>query len=478
MAKAVQEQAVAVWVGLINHIRLEALKEDLQQQEQNLAAAMGSMDWALREIDRLVIKNLGGRTGLHGFLAEVAQCGLENAESHLHGERPLVRWLNDNGPVDLLRGDTKIQLKFVSGGGRLSLNAVAEHLRSYPDFLDGNSVYQIPKDFFDTVRTLYEMPQEQAARLVASDGGPSYGLWKSVHRYFDSSGFDIDDLEPSRFEYAEVQRDAIGDTMARERHRLVEENRRIEDAIAADHAPSLQEAGSAAAAGAALEAGTAFALSLRRHLAEGRRIRDLTEDDWVQIARDSGLGLVRGEVRGGAIYGLTNCAQLPPALANALVTASFGVADCAHRFRSGELTEAELVASAEMACLDAAVGALSSLLGQALVPIPVLGPLVGSAVGTTLYELGKDCLDRRESELVAGYERESAALDEQLAKRYGVCLEDLRRNMATYIDLLDSAFVPNVALAFSGSIELARSLGVPEDQVLHTREEVDDYFVR
>ena len=49
--------------------------------------------------------------------------------------------------------------------------------------------------------------------------------------------------------------------------------------------------------------------------------------------------------------------------------------------------------------------------------------------------------------------------------------------MSAYIRLLEKAFSPNVAMAFSGSVELAARLNVPEDEILHTREEVDDFFL-
>ena len=477
VVKSTQEQAVAAWVGLVNQLRINDLIESLDRQDQNLDSAMKSMDWAIGKIDELVVSNRGGSRGVHGFIAEVAECGLENAQSLVHGEKPVMEWVNDNGPADLVRNGVKIQVKFVNGGGKFSLDAVAAHLEKYPDFLDKDGVYQIPKDYFDVVRALHEMPKDEAVKLTASDGGPSYSIWKAVHEFFDSSGFGIDDLEASKFEYSEVQKGAIADKMGKEKDSLAGESARIKRGICEDHEPTLQEGAKAAAAGAALETGTAFALSVKRHLANGKRIGDLTRDDWVDIARDSGMGFIKGGVRGGAVYGLSNYAATPSSVASALVTASFGVADCAHGFRNGDLTEVEFIESSEAACLDASVSALSSFVGQSLIPIPVLGALVGNAVGTTVYELGKDFYSKQESELLAHYARELEALDAEVNAEYAACLSRLRENMAVYIELLGKAFSPNVARAFSGSIELAASLNVPDDEILHTRKEIDGFFL-
>lgn len=478
IVKSTQEQAVTAWIGWINQMRIDDLIENLNRQDQNLDSAMGSMNWALGKIEDLVVANRGGNKGVHGFIAEVAECGLENAQSLVHGEKPAMEWVNDNGPADLLRNGVEIQVKFVNAGGKFSLDAVAAHLQKYPDFLDKDGIYQIPKDHLDAVRSLYEMPKEEAAKLASSTGGPSYSTWKSIHEFFNSSEFSIDDLEASKFEYSEVQKNAIADKMTEEKSKLADESERIKKDIYEEHKLTPQEGAKAAAAGAVLEAGTAFAISMKRHLGNGKRIGDLTQDDWEEIAKDSGMGLVKGGVRGGAVYWLNNYTATPSSVASALVTASFGVAECAYRFRSGELTEIEFIESSEIACLDASVSAFSSFVGQVIIPVPVLGALVGNAVGATVYELGKDFYDKREAELLAHYAQELKALDTELDGEYAACISSLRENMSEYISLLEKAFSPNPAMAFSGSVELAASLNVPDGEILHTREEVDDFFLK
>ena len=125
VVKSTQEQAVAAWIGLINQMRIDDLIENLNRQDQNLDSAMESMNWALGKIEDLVVANRGGNKGVHGFIAEVAECGLENAQSLVHGDKPAMEWVNDNGPADLLRDGVEIQVKFVNAGGKFSLDAVA-----------------------------------------------------------------------------------------------------------------------------------------------------------------------------------------------------------------------------------------------------------------------------------------------------------------------------------------------------------------
>lgn len=49
---------------------------------------------------------------MHGFIAEVAECGIESREQIL-GKAPKYIWINDNGPFDFVRDGIEIQQKFV-----------------------------------------------------------------------------------------------------------------------------------------------------------------------------------------------------------------------------------------------------------------------------------------------------------------------------------------------------------------------------
>lgn len=475
--KSTQEQAVAAWVGWLNQLRIESLIEALNDQNLNLEKALAIHADTLKRIHACIESNRGGAKGLHGFIAEIAECGMENAQRQMHGQDANVIMLDDNGPVDLLRGFVDVQMKFCEAGGKFSLNAVANHFDKYPWFLDDRSVYVIAKDHFETVQMLYEMPEEVAKKLARADDGPSYKDWRMVHDFFAASGVEPKDIEPSLFKYSEVQKGTIDGTMANEKQKLIAEDAEIQRGIFADHEPSFQEGARAAAGGALIEAGTSFALSVKRHLGNGKRIDNLTQDDWTEIVKDSGMGFVKGGIRGGAVYGLNNYTATPAAVASALVTASFGIADCAYRFRGGELSEVEFIERSEIICLDASVSAFSGFVGQALIPIPVLGALLGNAVGTTVYELGKDFYSKQEAALLERYAQETRKLNEQLQKDYADCIDNLRVGMEAYIALLSKAFSPDIAVAFEGSIELAASLNVPEGEILHSKQEIDDFFL-
>ena len=69
-------------------------------------------------------------------------------------------------------------------------------------------------------------------------------------------------------------------------------------------------------------------------------------------------------------------------------------------FRNGSINEVQFIENSEMLCLDASVSALSSFAGQVLIPIPVIGAVIGNAVGTMIYQIGKNSLSARENKLI------------------------------------------------------------------------------
>ena len=48
---------------------------------------------------------------MHGFIAEVAECGIGNAREQILGEAPKYVWINDNGPSDFVRDGIEITAK-------------------------------------------------------------------------------------------------------------------------------------------------------------------------------------------------------------------------------------------------------------------------------------------------------------------------------------------------------------------------------
>ena len=465
-------------IDACNRARIESQLDAMRCQDTNFNAALSSLAKAKSTIDeKIIAPNRGGARGMHGFIAEVAEVGIRNARNSLAGRPADCEWMNNNGAVDILRSGVPIQQKFVESGGMYSLDATIKHLRRYPGFIDGGGVYQIPRDHYKTVLKLYSTPRQEAARtLNRSGGGPSFKDWEHVQAFFRNSGLKISDIEPSMLTYSEVQPHTIHDTLSENSRELRRQDHRKRQAIRRKHAASVSEGLRVTAGAAAFEGATTLAMIIATKLKEGRHLRDLDQQDWREIIIASSSGAVTGAIRGASIYALTNLAATPATAANAFVTTGLGVAEQAYLLRNGSISETEFVESTQLLCLESAVVALSATIGQAIIPVPVLGAVIGGTTGSILSQVVEDELNARERELAARLFEENRALDAQLESEWRQHLDRLKADMEVFLSLVvEMASVD--AAACEASVALARRLGIPSEDILDTPEKARAYFM-
>jgi hypothetical protein len=477
IAKTNQQQAVGAWVNYLNQVRIDRLVAALARQSENWNDAMEAISDAISKINISIIgRNRGGNKGMHGFIAEIAECGIGNARQIIEDKLPTYEWINDNGPVDIIRGAQEIQQKFVQSGGHLSLRAIAEHLRTYPDYIKNGGLYQIPKDQYDKIQYYLNISESVANKMPTSTGEFSLKQWKEVQAFFADGKVPLQQLEPSILEYSEVQADAVSTTFEHEKERLNERDQERRDAAYHESKPTFSEGAKVTVASAAIEGGMALCMSISRKRKTGKKLKDFDESDWKSIAGEAGTGTVHGAVRGASMYLLTNYTATPAAVASAITTASFGVAEQAYLYREGKIGETEFIENSELLCLDAAVSAISSFAGQALIPIPILGAVIGNTIGTVMYQIAKDSLSRKEQAIINGYLCNLDELDKHLAYEYEQSLAQLNIAVVNYMELLAYAFSPNAGQALNGSVDLAKHMGVPTEEILDSREKIIDYF--
>lgn len=475
-----QEQATAAWINYLNGIRIDGLLTTLRQQDANLEAAMASIKEAVRTIDiEIVARDRGHVKGMHGFIAEVAEVGVGNARELILGKEAINTLINNNGPVDFTRGAVDIQQKFYAGRGHFSLDAVAKHLERYPDFVKNGGKYQIPKDQFEIIQKLQAMPEKDAYKYLSRSGdGLSLKDWTKARNFFNNQSLTIDSIEPSTLDYHAVQKGRYAESLSGEMQSLQDTDQSLRVKAFQENGPTLGEGTRVAVVASILEGSAAFVVEVAKKRREGKSLKNFSEDDWSDVIGETGIGFAKGGVRGASVYVLSNYTATSAATASSIVTAGFGIAEQANRFRRGEITELEFIENAEKVALEAAVSAASSLVGQALIPVPVLGALIGNTVGLVIFKSVSSALTSYEEELIANFLATQEELDTQLSESHQILIDSLNESMAAYLDLLERAFSPNIEIAFLGSIELAKEVGVSADDVLTTAEEVSEYFLR
>lgn len=478
--KSSQEQAVASWINYLNQIRINRLIESLSIENQNWENATTTIKETLNTISKDIVNNgkgRGGQFGMHGFIAEVAECGIGNARSQIEGSAPVYKWINDNGPEDLSRGAVLIQQKFVQSGNHLSLQAIQQHLQTYPDFLKNGGVYQIPADHYEKIQWLLSISEKEANKMPTETGDFSLKQWKEVHALFDKGLLPKEAIEPSKLDYKSVQKNSYEQTLYNEQNNLQKRNQERKDQAYQKSKPSFKEGAEATIVSAFIEGGMTLCLEIIKKRQEGKQISEFDKEDWSSIGKSSSIGFAKGGIRGISVYMLSNYTATPAAVANSLITASFGVAEQTHLYRKGEISQLSFIENSELLCLDAAVSALSSIAGQVLIPVPVLGAIIGNATGTILYKIGMNHLSKKEQLLIEEHLESIKETERELSEKYTRFINELIEDINLFFDILESAFAPDIRMAFNGSIELAILSGVPSEEILDSKEKIAGYFL-
>ncbi len=475
--KTSQEQAITEWVNYLFQDRINNLQTQLGQQKDNFSEAMKDLNVALKIIDKDIIeRNRGGDKGMHGFIAEVAECGIGNAREKIKSGKGIYVWVDDNGPIDLLKNGVEVQQKFVNAGGKFSLKAVLDHKEKYPDFLNNGQKYQIPKDHYDKVKRLWNMSESEAGKLT-KNGDFSFRDWEKVQEFANEGKIDLKDLEPSILEYKEVQAGVVDKTFKKEKTEIQKENRARQKDIHDKNKPGIKDATKAIAVAAVLEGGTTFAMELIGKIKERGSIKDLNIEDWEEIAKKTGVNTGKGAVRGTIIFTMTNFLKTPAAVANSIATTSFGVAEQVYLFKKEQISEKELYENLEILCVESAISVIGPMIGQAVIPVPLIGAIIGNAVSSMIYQIAKENFDKSVQEKLFEYAKSLKKLDTDLDSKYEETIKLLDENFEIYILLVEKSFSPDVEVALEGSVDLAKEVGVPIEELLDSKEKIDDYFM-
>lgn len=470
--KTMQEQAVASWITYLNQIRIDEFWDKLCSQDINLENAMKELDVLKKSIAEIIQTNRGGDKGIHGFIGERMQVFVENAKKLVDGLDREYHLVDDNGPVDYIKGGIHIQQK--ARQANLGLNAIKEHSEKYPDFLKDGGIYQIPKDYHNRLEKLWHLSAEDAKKLDNRNG--DYKLWKAVRQFKENSGITIDQIEPMNTDYLEIQKGSYKRAISKKEEEIKEKDQTNRISAYERSKSTWQEAEKAAKVGAATEAAVSLCLMVAKKHKEGKKLRDYTSEDLKEIGLDTGKGALQGGIRGSVIYGVTNFTRTPANIASAMVTAVFGTVANAVKYTKGEITKEDFIINSEVCCMDAGVSAVSALLGELLIPIPVVGAVIGTSVGNFMYGIVQQYCDENTKKCVQRYYDEIKELNKKLDKKYFCFVEWLEKEFNKFTTIMELAFDKNVNAAFDNSILLAQISGVEEDKILKTKTDVDNFF--
>lgn len=479
-------QGIGAYVNCLNNLRIQDLQiamkiieDEARKVVLNNDNASKILNYTKDNIEDVILKKRGGDYGGHGFIAEFAEAGIVNARRAIEGLNPIVKVLNDNGPADLLIGRNTIQMKFYNNlrdelaqsfhySEKMKMMFPKDHVLVYEKIMTGAKEVEFNGKRL-SIKQITDIRQ-MINDITKSKGFTSYKSWmkSSVLNYDDAQKNSINSLLDSE------------EKNIRKTVRLKQQELNKKRLVAQKHAlPNLKEATKVARNAAVLQGGLALMLNVYGKYKEGKNIFEFDQSDWLDCGLETVEGAVKGAISGYAIYALTNVFKMSAPNASAFVTASYGMVDIITKLRTNEITEDEFINFITINTLDTTLATIGSCVGQTLIPVPVLGAVVGSIATSIIWEIGKGILSDREQELIQNYRENLDKHIKNLDNKYKIIFNDIIDKYHKLGRLQDYSFdlSINIRLRFEYSIELAENLEISDNQILHNLDEIDNYFL-
>lgn len=471
-----------LYLDRLTEIQLQA-GEDIQMAHDALSEAHGYVE-NVRDFVSDLDHVLGAMRTKHGEIAEHVQVEIGNAQRVMDHLRPNATFdgVGRTAAEDYLIDGMQVQSKFINNANR-SLDAVLGHMKDYPGFSD-NGYYHIPKDQYETIQAMLHNPHsgEFSSRSVEKCREVIAQIERESGKTFEEV------VRPGISDYKDVQLGKIDDTLNSYEQKFTtqgdEEIAKIKKQLATDskEASHIQDAtwGKAAQAGvvSAVITGTTMAgIKIYSKIKGGKKLSQFSLADWKDVGYDFSVGGLKGGVSGMAIYWLTKKNVFSAPFAGAVTSTAVGVASLAWQLRKGNITQQEFSESVNALSVEAGLSAVGAAVGQAVIPIPILGAVVGSAVSKSALEITKFVMQKSEQKLIERMQREYDMLVSTLNEESRRIMQQMDNYFLQLGSYIDAALSPVSAVRLYGSIKLCRFLGVPEAQIIHSIQELDDFML-
>jgi hypothetical protein len=421
---------------------------------------------------------LGNPVTKHGEIAEQVEVAVRNARDLVAQRLPTATFegVGRLDATDYRIGADAVQSKFINGAAR-TLDHVHEHLRDHPGYGAKGTFYHIPRDHHEAIQK-------------ALAGEPVDGLRERTLRALVEKARELEQatgrpfaevVRPSVSEYRDVQQGNVHATLDRHEGDVRDAHQDARETAGETGQATLGDVAGAAAKGAAIGAGVRIVTTLHRKRKEGKSLLrgDLTLDDWKDVGFEGLKGGAQGGVAAGAIFALTKCADTAAPFAGAMVSSAMATAELVRSHRRGEIAFDEMVELGELACSEAAMIGVAAAVGQAVIPIPVLGALVGTFAGRFLANHGRRLLSESDQRLAHTLEERFQKALSALDREQQATVTRLVADFDRLGELTEAAFdvERNAALRLGASVKLAEAHGVAAERIVRDTADLDRFML-
>lgn len=471
-AHIVRDQLSGIVVGALNDVREQACTDALQENAGALVRAIAEVV-NVRQALETPENILGSELTKHGEIAELVDVGIRNGRAILEGMEASATFegVGRTAAADYLLNGQEIQSKFINGINK-GLTRTLKHMDTYPDFAKSGG-YVIPKDQYEVITKV--LNGEHVEGLKAST---IETMRENVRRIEEQTGRSFHDaVRPSVSDYADVQQGKIHETLDGHEEAFKQRSEKRAEEITGEYAPSFVGMAQAAAIAGGVSAAITLGTALYGKMKEGKNPfkGEFTSDDWKDVGLATGKGFAGGAIAGGSIYALTNFAGLSAPFAGAIVSAAKGMTSLSNDLAAGRISSEEFVDLGLIVCAESAIVGLATVAGQTLIPIPVLGGVIGSLSGKMMVQLAAG-LSAKDADRVRA---EMKVYMDSLDETYHRVIAEISAEFDRLGNLTTAAFdfQLNHGLVLMTSVDLALAYGVAESQVLRSVADVDDFMM-
>lgn len=485
-------QGIGSYIDYLNQLRLKDFKatldlifkessKSLEHLDFNFENAENIMDATNSQIENLINSNRGGEKGVHGFIAEIAEVGIINAKEALNGFKPIAKLLNDNGKADITVNKEEFQMKFY--------NNYTKAIKKASDYESMKMMY--PKDMFEVVEKI--MNGENNIEVDGSQLSPNYinTIKKEVIKISEERGEPYRTwMKPSQLKYEEIQKGTIKNTMANKKNNqkkkynvmkkdIKDESNSKVDLSRKKAQPSFSESHSVSSKIGLVQGSLSLGIFIYNKNKSGKKIWQFSKNDWIEAGVDFSKETSKGYITSTSVYYLTNVVGFNAPSAAAMTSATYALIDAVSLYRSNQIDSDDFINLIFTNTVDATGSAIGATLGFTLIPIPVLGPIIGSLIVNNAIKIGKNILNDNEISILRSYEASIEEFVSNLDKKYASIFEDLKNKYQKTEDFQYLVFDlnNNIKLRFLSSIDLAHSVGIKKTSVLKSINEIDNYFM-
>ena len=235
---------------------------------------------------------------------------------------------------------------------------------------------------------------------------------------------------------------------------------------------------------------TVLSLDIIKILLSGKRPEELKDEDWQKITNDV---IDKAVVMDGRDYStfifdlyaycidsrakvisVTKDSEKAQERSETIAALAEDLREAKQKLSDGEISEVDYTEECLWTSFDAMIKCLVAYIN--LHVTEEAGDLI-QAASALAFEYGRYQLYKKEQALLDEYLENQCRLDEELQKRFDEFKAELYEDAEQFMSCINDAFEPGFREALIGSVDLARVAGVAEEEILHSTEEIDSFFL-